>query len=237
MTPSPKSHLVAGRSVWSRKRTWLAIFAILAALLALWAGYSSSATLDHFNYRLVVLFRDGDDDVKASGVVGITVRKMPLCFLPEVNCVAQLVQGEGIPVRFKNGKLLFVMLGVADVSANVGSMPFEAFRLQPPFKKISELPRTAITLADNIIPTFIEFEKLADPTTAAIVPLDGVAKAVGSDASFVSASVELTDASVASGIGNLLPWVKTEREVKIPFNKNRMNRLQTSFPYWLERND
>jgi hypothetical protein len=49
----------------------------------------------------------------------------------------------------------------------------------------------------------IELEKLADPTTAAIVPLDGVAKAVGSDASFVSASVELTDASVTSGIGNL----------------------------------
>jgi hypothetical protein len=124
MTPSPKSHLVTGRPVWSRKRTWLATFALVVVLLAMWAGYSSSATLDHFNYRLSVLFRDGGEDVKVSGVVGITVHKIPLCILPDVNCVAQSVQGEAIPVRFKNGKLLFAMLGVADDGWRVGRMPF-----------------------------------------------------------------------------------------------------------------
>ncbi|MGY5810057.1 hypothetical protein ACXHXG_20375 [Rhizobium sp. LEGMi198b] len=220
---------------------------ILAAIAGLAVWQRIAATEDEFSYRVEATFDENGKPVVGSNVVHITVRR-------NIPCVGMCgytisVQGQAIPVKFSNGKYVFVLLGVADHSFRAGNMPFQAFRALPPFKKISELPREPLNVPPEYVPTIIYFTDMADPESAVIANQDNLRTLVGENVRLMNTSVKLTDEPVSTGIDQLLPWVKKQEVVKksnenistshyrYPETDNQSKSLQSDYPRSLERND
>ncbi|WFU06264.1 hypothetical protein QA648_24425 (plasmid) [Rhizobium sp. CB3171] len=220
------------------------IFAVIASL-AVWQRIA--ATEDEFSYRVEAIFDENGTPVVGSNVVHITVRRNIPCIGMCGYTIA--VQGQAIPVRFSNGKYVFVLLGVADHSFRAGNMPFQAFGALPPFKKISELPSKPLNVPPEYLPTIIYFTDMADPESAVIANQDNLQALVGEDVRLMNISVKLTDDPVSTGIDQLLPWAK-RREVIQKSNENistpnfgypetdsNSKPLKSDYPRFLERND
>lgn len=220
---------------------------ILATVAGLIMWQRSAATEDEFSYRIVASFDENGTPVVGSNVVHVAVRR-------NIPCIGMcgytiVVQGQAIPVKFSNGKYLFVLLGVADHSFAAGNMPFQAFNALPPYRKISELPRVRVSVPPLYAPTIIYFTDMATPSSAVIVNQDNTATLVGENVHLVNVSVELTDDPASTGIDQLLPWVKKQEVVQEP-SKNistsnsrypeadsKSKQLQSDYPRFLERND
>ncbi|MGG6893683.1 hypothetical protein [Rhizobium sp. BR 315] len=220
------------------------IIAVIAGL-AVWQRFASWE--DEFSYRVEATFDENGTPIVGSNVVHITVRR-------NIPCVGMcgytiVVQGQAIPVKLSNGKYVFVLLGVDDHSFRAGNMPFQAFRALPPYKKISELPHTPVSVPPEYIPTIIYLDDLTNPGSAVIANQDNLQTLVGENVRLTSVSVKLTNEPVSTGIDKLLPWTKKQEVAQTsngnistshglyPETDNRAKPLQSDYARFLKRND
>ena len=220
---------------------------ILAVVAGLIMWQRSAATEDEFSYRVEATFDENGTPIVGSNVVHIAVRR-------NIPCIGMcgytiVVQGQAIPVKFSNGKYVFVLLGVADHSFRAGNMPFQAFKALPPYRKISELPRNPLNVPPAYLPTIIYFTDMSDPDSAVIANQDNLEALVRENVHLMNVSVKLTDDPVSTGIDQLLPWVKKQEVVqksnenistsnfRYPETDNKSKPLQSDYPRFLERND
>lgn len=225
----------------------MAVGLTLAAIAGLAVWQRIAATEDEFSYRVQATFDENGTPVVGSNVVHIAVRR-------NIPCVGMCgytisVQGQAVPVKFSNGKYVFVLLGVADHSFRAGNMPFQAFRTRSPYSKISELPRDPFNVPPEYVPTIIYFADMADPQSAVIATQDNLQTLVGENVRLTNVSVRLTDAPVSTGIDRLLPWVKKQEIVQksnenistshhgYPETDSNSKPLKADYPRFLKRND
>ena len=202
------------------------LFTALAGL-AMWQRIAS--TEDEFSYRVQVTFDENGARVMGSNVVHVAIRR-------NIPCIGMCgytfaVQGQAIPIKFSNGKYLFALLGVADHSFRARSMPFQAFKALPPYRKVSELPHHPINVPSEYVPTVIYFADMADPNSAVIANQGNLQTLVGENVRLTSVSVNLTDEPVSTGIDQLLPWVE-KQQVALTSNQN----ISTSHSLYPETN-
>ena len=207
----------------------------------------SAATEDEFSYRIEATFDENGIPVVGSNVVHVAIRR-------NIPCVGMcgytfVVHGQAIPVKFSNGKYVFVLLGVADQSVRAGNMPFQALRPVPPYRKISELPHVPVSVPPRYVPTVIYFTDITDPRSATLVNEDNISALVGANVRLMNISVELADDPVSTGLDQLLPWIKRQEVVDIsngnistshrlyPETDSNSKILQSDYPRFLERND
>ncbi|WFU04651.1 hypothetical protein QA648_28190 (plasmid) [Rhizobium sp. CB3171] len=227
------------------------LFIVAVLILAAVAGHlfiqSNAAIVDEFNYRIETTFEENGATITASDVIRIIQRSDFVC--PGACSIVTAVRGQATPVKFSNGKYVFVLLGTADHSFRAGNMPYQALRPLPPNRKISELPHHPVNVPPEYVPTIIYLTDMADPESAVIADRDNLQTLIGANVRLVNVSVQLTDEAVSTGIDQLLPWVKKQEEVQksnenistshglYPETDNKAKPLQSDYPRFLERND
>ena len=220
---------------------------IVASVAGLAVWQRIAATEDEFGYRVQATFDENGIPVVGSNVVHIAVRRNIPCIWMCAYTIS--VQGQAIPVKFSNGRYVFVLLGAADHSFRAGKMPFQAFRPLPPYKKISELPQAPVNVPPEYAPTIIYFADMANPDSAVIANQGNFQTLLGENVRLISVSVKLTDEPVSTGIDELLPWIK-KQEVAQKSNENtstshslypetnsEAKALQSDYVRYLKRND
>ncbi|MDK4715911.1 hypothetical protein [Rhizobium sp. CNPSo 4039] len=220
---------------------------ILAAAAGLIMWQRSAATVDEFSYRVEATFNENGTPVIGSNVVHVAIRRNIPCV--DMCGYTFAVHGQAIPVKFSNGKYVFVLLGVAEQSVRAGNMPFQALRPAPLYRKISELPRVSVSVPPQYVPTVIYFTDIADPRSAILVNGDNISTLVGANVRLMNISVELTDDPVSTGLDQLLPWIRRQEVIDIsngnistshrlyPETDKNSKALQSDYPRFLERND
>jgi len=226
-----------GTNLRALRNLMIGVLLCVGLLFGVWAIAMHRAIVEQFNYRLSVTFNENGHALTRSSVIHVTARRAFFAILPDSERVRYYIRGEGIPVRFSNGVLIFVLIGVADPRPRP-SFTYEAFPAYWYGRKISALPHRTYQVPEKFRPTMIHFGNIEDPKTVELVKPADLSRVVGEVVSLKSITVELTDAPVTWGVEKLIPWATNTSRVRDGSSPALVIRgVSEGYPYYLYRND
>jgi hypothetical protein len=194
-------------------KTLVVSLAIVAAILVgLFAIYEFGYTY-RYRYRLT-LEVDVDGQVKnGSSVIEVTNR---LDFVPgrPVKYIAT-ISGEAVFVDLgRRGNLIALLTGPNDTSAFAlaakvfNPTPYAPDReeAEQRLKRLSKL-RAKVELRADQLPMLVTFKDIKDPKTVVQVRPEDLSATFGPGVRLASATLEMTDDRVTTGIDKKLPWL------------------------------
>ncbi|MDK4715912.1 hypothetical protein [Rhizobium sp. CNPSo 4039] len=195
-----------------RKLILLPVIVIVCAVSALAAFiYSRDVfyVVDAYRYRLTVNFIVDGKPLSAAGIVQETIHKPP-CILLEQTCGRVSIKGDAIPVTFPNGKTAFVLLEVIDGHRiTTGEYASSALPSPPKNQKMNVLLNQDFGVSNNLLPNIIYFSNLDDPYSMTIIDPEKIAEVAGQNASYLNATIRVTEEPITRTVSNYLLWLST----------------------------
>lgn len=219
----------------------LAIILGVSLLFVVVTGFLFARTFfyvtDSFRYRITLNFVVDGVPLSATGVVKETIHQPP-CFLVEQHCGRTAIEGDAFPVRFPNGKTIFVLLGVLDGLRAVGAFPSADIPNPPSGHGMNERLGQVFSVRSRILPTLVYFGDINDPYSVKVISPKDLTLIAGPTASYQGATVSVTNDAVTRGIRLSLPWVATFKS-DLKLERVNLDRyvLMQNLPLFLERND
>ncbi len=185
----------------------LGIIALI--LLGIYGFWKMSYPSGTFRYRLTLVVDDNGKQVIASSVRQVTVRDGPR-LTPESNPTTTL-HGEAVVVDLGEKGVFFALLRskdsvdygyniVYDAFPNLGGTTPKGIRAYSNLKAKKEL-------SFDKIPMLVRFRNINDPKTVELVDPNDLEKTFGKGVKLVSATLEMTDENVTTGVEKWLPWI------------------------------
>jgi len=186
---------------------------IVLILLGIYGFWELKYPSDSFRYKLTLVVDDNGKVITASSVRQVTVRNGPK-FTPESNPDVNL-KGEAMVVDLGEKGVLFVVLrSESDIDYGY-RIAFETFpELGGTGNGISKYGefKAKRELGFDKLPMLVWFRDINDPKTVGWVDPNDLEKTFGKGVKLVSATIEMTDERVTTGIEKGLTWLQAWRK-------------------------
>jgi hypothetical protein len=187
--------------------------------IALYACYLWAFPSVTLHYRLTLVVNIDGQPVEGSSVIEVTRQDTKKVF-GSMGGVGASIKGQAVVVDLgKNGKLFAILHGREPYVAEDQTFPsyvlFSAFAplLDKNADGLSQLrvlkarhPKTAIS--SSLIPMLVRFRNIVDPMTVEVVDPDNLQASFGPGVILKTATIEITDDPVSTGIDKVLPWLQ-----------------------------
>lgn len=214
--------------------SWIFLAVLITLPLGLYGYWEVTYPTGSFNYRITIAV-ETPDGVK----IGSAVRKVTASDAPRISPHAMgsvSVKGEAVVIDLGERGVLFALLRSKD-SVDYGyNIAFKHFipNLALTGEKIrtySSLKGKAELKIENL-PMLVRFRDINDPKTVELVDPNDLTASFGEGVKLVSATIEITDEPVTTGVEGYISWLGTKRLGLDFFDKNKPGEEN-----YLTRND
>jgi len=182
-----------------------------------------------FNYRLTLVIETPEGKIVGSSVRKVSVFTEPKIF-PEQHSSHSEVKGEAVVVDLGKRGVLFALLSKENDNDYGDRIAFQEFPqlggMKPEAIKNYPNIKAKNNLSFDKLPMLVHFRDINDPKTAKKVDPNHLEKSFGKGVKLVSATIEITDDEVTTGVEKRLPWISNYYN-KL-FDGNRYEKIESS---------